>query len=167
VPNLRLAPAPDNEQAHASLLTEMQIFAKRSAGKQREKPAAAVAYAIAAAHSHWTSKRATEFGALLQEWNTVVGNEKSGGVLLQELSALCDGEDARGTQVAISDGLVVSEFTVTLHPRMAPVTVWRGLADNGMINLRLAPAPDDEPARASLLKEMKGSANKSAGKRKK
>jgi hypothetical protein len=126
----------------------------------------AVAYAAATARRHWIGKRAAEFGALLPEWNTATGIEHSGGALLQELSALCDREDARGTQVAISDGLVVFEFTVTLHPGMAPVTVWRGLDGNGMVNLRLAPTPDDERARASLLKEMKGSANRSAGKRK-
>jgi uncharacterized protein YukE len=168
VPNLRLAPAPDNEQAHASLLKEMKTFAKNSASQRWEKPAAvaAFAYATDTARSHWKGKRATEFKALLQEWNTVTGSEKGGGALLQELSVLCDGEDARGMQVAISDDLVVFEFTVTLHPGMLPVTVWRGLDGNGMINLRLAPAPDDEPTRASLLTEMKDSAKKSARQRK-
>jgi hypothetical protein len=168
VPNLRLAPEPDNEEACASLLKEMKAGAKISASQRREKPAAAtVAYAARTAKDHWKGKRAAEFEALLQEWNAATGSEKSGGTLLQELSALCDGEDARGTQVAISDDLVVFEFTVTLHLGMAPITVWRGLDGNGMINLRLAPAPDDEQARARLLKEMKGSAKMSAGQRKK
>jgi hypothetical protein len=165
--NLRLAPKPDEEQARASLLKEMQISAKRSAGKRWEKPAVAFAYATATAHSHWRGKRAAEFEALLQEWNTVTGNEKGGSVLLQELSALCDGEDARGTQMAIFESLVVFEFTVTLHPEMAPARVWRGFDGNGMINLRLAPAPDDEQTRASLLQEMESSAKHSASKRKK
>jgi hypothetical protein len=166
--NLRLAPAPDDDQARASLLKEMKISENRSAGKRRKKSAAAFVYAASSARNHWSGKRATEFKALLQEWKTAMGTENSGGALLQELSALCDREDAalRGTPVEGSGGLVF-EFTVTLHPGIAPVTVWRGLDGNGMINLRLAPAPDDEQTRARLFKEMKGSAKKSAGKRKK
>jgi hypothetical protein len=167
VPNLRLAPGPDDEQARASLLEEMENFANRSASRRRKKPATAeVAYAARIANDRWRGKRAAEFKALLQEWNKATGITQSGGLLLQELSALCDREDARGTQVEGSDGLVF-EFTVTLEPRMAPVRVWRRLDDHVMPDLRLAPEPDNEETRADLLKQMKVSANKSERKQKK
>jgi hypothetical protein len=170
VPNLRLPPEPDDEQARASLLKDMKNFSKISRSKLRKKPAAAaVTYSADIAHYHWNGKRAAEFGALLQEWNTATGSENSGGALLRELSALCDEKDAasRGTQVEGSDGLVVFEFMVMLNPGMAPTRVWRGLDGHGLPNLRLAPASDKEQERASLLKEMETSAKLIAGQWKK
>jgi hypothetical protein len=146
----------------------MEAGAKKSAGQLRERPVAAVAYTTYTAYSHWSGNRATEFEALLQAWNTATARNNGGGALLQELSARCDREDAdlRGTPVENSDGRVF-EFTVTLEPGMAPARIWRGLDGNGVPNLRLAPKPNNEQARASLLKEMEISAKKRAGKRKK
>jgi len=167
MPSLRLAPAPGDGQARANLLKEMQVFAKISASRRRDKLAAAVAYDNHTAANHWQS-RSAEFGPLLTDWDAVTGQTNSGASLLQRLSALCDAEDAQGhgTPVAGS-GNRVFEFTVTPPAGRAPVTVWRGLDGNGVPDLRLAPASGDDQARANLLKEMQVSAKISASKRRK
>ena len=168
VPNLRAAPAPDDDQAREALLQEMCTFANRSAGKRREKLAGSIVYDYQTANNHWhhSEKRRQEFGALLAQWKQATGKTGSGAALLQHLSALCDKEDEkkRGTPVAGSDNLVW-EFTATPVPGMGEVRVWRGLDGNGVPNLRAAPAPNDGQARETLLQEMEYSAKLSASKR--
>lgn len=81
---------------------------------------------------------------------------RSGGELLQALSAQCDQQD--GTLVEGSNGLVF-EFTVTLPelPTM-PVTVWRALSAKGVPYLRRAPEADDAQAYKTQLEKMLSSA---------
>jgi len=64
----------------------------------------------------------------------------------------------------IAYGLIV-EFEVKTYPEGEAIRVWRGVDDNGSINLRLAPAPGDDKARKALLTAMQQFAIKSAGHR--
>jgi hypothetical protein len=158
--SLAHAPAQTHQQHREhldALLLQTQV--------QHPTPTA-VAYSDASARSHWRS-RCGEFGLLLAEWRTVTGKKPGGAKLLQRLSALCDAElnEGRGTQVD-DDGLVF-EFSVTLEPGMAAQRIWRRLDDNGVPNLRLAPAPDDAQASVNLLKKMQSTAKRSASQRKK
>ena len=96
-----------------------------------------------------------------QAWNGATGTLASGGVFLQHISAKCD--QALGKPV--DEAGLILEFEVQTHPEGQAMRVWRGVDGNGSINLRLAPAQNDDEARKALLTAMQQSAKKSAGQR--
>jgi len=161
--NLRLAPAPNDDEARKALLTAMQQFAQQSAGRRREKPAGGLPYPAWNAKGHWKGPRAKEFESMRQAWNGATGTLASGGAFLRHLSAKCD--EVLEAEPVDEAGLIF-EFEVKTHPEGEAIRVWRGVDGNGSINLRLAPAPGDDKARKALLKAMQLSANMSAGRRK-
>jgi len=152
--NLRLAPAPGNDEARKTLLTAMQQFVKKSASLRREKPTGGLPYPSRTAQRHWNGSRALEFEPLLQAWNGATGTLASGGAFLQHLSAQCDKALAVGRgKIVDEEGLIV-EFEVQMHPQGEAMRVWRGADGNGSINLRLAPEPGNDEARKALLANM-------------
>ena len=163
--NLRLAPAPGDDKARKALLTAMQQFAIKSAGHRREKPAGELPYPDNNAKSHWYGPRAKEFEPMRQAWNVATGTSANGGVFLQHLSAQCDEAWKAGLGKSVDEAGLVIEFEVKTHPEGETIGVWRGVDNNGSINLRLAPKPSDDKARKALLTAMQQSAKISAGKR--
>jgi len=163
--NLRLAPAPNDDEARKALLKAMQNSAKQSAGHRKEKPAGRLSYPIKSAHDHWKGQRAQEFEPMLQAWNRATGTLASGGAFLQYLSEQCDDALVAGSGEPVDEAGLIFEFEVKTHPEGEAMRVWRGVEDNGSINLRLAPAPSDDKARKALLTDMRQSAKQSASQR--
>jgi len=101
-----------------------------------------------------------------QAWSVATGKKSaSGAAFLQHLSAQCDKALRTGRGDPVDMAGLVTEFEVQTHPEGEAIRVWRGVDDNGSINLRLAPAPDDDQARKALLTAMQQFAKKSAGHR--
>ena len=165
--HLRLAPAPSDDEARKALLTAMQQFAKQSASERREKPAGSLPYPSATAQGHWYGQRAKEFEPLRQAWNGATGTLASGGSFLQHLSAQCDKAWKAGRGDPVDEASLIFEFEVKTHPEGEAIRVWRGVNGNGNINLRLAPAQNDDDARKALLAAMQQSAKQSAARRRK
>jgi hypothetical protein len=164
--NLRLAPEPANDEARKALLTAMQQSAKKSASKRREKPTGGLPYPAATANNHWNGPRAKEFEPLRQAWNKATGTLASGGAFLRHLSAKCDETLIAGNGKSVDKAGLIVEFEVKTHPQGEAMRVWRGVDGNGTINLRLAPAPNDDKKRKALLTAMQQSAKNSASQRK-
>jgi hypothetical protein len=95
--NLRLAPEPSDDEARKALLTAMQLSAKWSAGRRRERPAGSLPYSSNNANDHWRGQRAQEFEPLRQAWSVATGKKSaSGAAFLRHLSAKCDEALAAG-----------------------------------------------------------------------
>jgi hypothetical protein len=125
-----------------------------------------IVYPITTANNHWKGPRAQEFEPMRQAWSGATGKKSaSGGAFLQHLSAQCDEALAAGGGKPVDDAGLIFEFEVKTHPKGEAMRVWRGVDGNDSINLRLAPAPDDEKARKDLLTAMQQFAKNSAGRR--
>jgi len=127
---------------------------------------ARIAYPIKTAQDHWKGQRAQEFEPLRQAWNVATGKKAaSGGAFLRHLSTKCDEALVAGGGKPVDEAGLIFAFEVQTHPQGKTIQVWRGVNDNGSINLRLAPTPEDDDARKALLTAMQQSAKKSASQR--
>ena len=146
-----------------------------SADPGSKQPTGGLPYSFMHAESHWNySKRAEEFEPLRQALENATGKAVSGAALLQLLSQACDKvkPENRKLIAELNEKKIkgmICEFEVQIHPGVDVVHVWRGAYDNGHIDLRRALKTDNIKAKAcmDLLKEMKRSANVSAGRRSK
>jgi len=146
--NLRLAPALNDDEARKALLTAMQQSAKQTAGQRREKPTGSLPYSSHDASHHWQGQRAQEFEPMRQAWrNVATGMLASGAAFLQHLSAKCDEALKAGSGDPVDEAGLIFEFEVKTHPEGEAMRVWRGVDGNGTINLRLAPASDNDKER--------------------
>ena len=169
--NLRLAPEEENSEARKTLLDEMkQSMQKTSPSLRIEQLPGGFIYPYRYAENHWHSKRrAKEFEPLRQALEEAMGEKVSGPVFLQLLSQACDKakpEDCKFIKDLNEEKCKGSifEFKVQMHPKMDAIHVWRGVSDNGYIDLRLASGNSE--THDELLKEMLDSA-KSSGQRSK
>jgi len=158
--NLRLAPEKGNEEARENLLDKMRKSMQKASSSVRiEQLPGGLVYPYQDAKNHWHQhkQRPQEFEPLRQALEKAMDEEVSGAVFLQLLSQACDKakpEDRKHIADLNEKKFKeeIFEFKVQMHPEMDDVHVWRGVSDNGHIDLRLA--PENSETHDKLLKEM-------------